>query len=100
MVIALSSDGTRKWALKLPAGARPAVDSASLAPGEPLLAVGLRGGQVHVIDAENGSIIATASDQGFAPEVGWITRKAPGKPLVVVATGGKLNAFSVVGAAK
>jgi outer membrane protein assembly factor BamB len=98
MVIALSGDGTQKWKLKLPAGARSGVDSASLAPGEPWLAVGLRDGNVYAIDAENGSIIATASDQGMVPEVGWMARKAPGKPLMVVATGGKLNAFNVASA--
>ena len=95
MMIALTSDGTTKWKLTVPAGAQVHVDSAMLAPGKPWLAVGMRGGLVHVIDAEKGVILASAKDQGMAPEVGWSVGASSGSPLVLVATRGKLNAFSV-----
>jgi hypothetical protein len=95
MMIALTSDGTTKWKLTVPAGAQVHVDSAMLAPGKPWLAVGMRGGLVHVIDAEKGAILASAKDQGMVPEVGWSVGASSGSPLVLVATRGKLNAFSV-----
>jgi len=95
ILTALSGDGTKKWSLELPAGARPHVDSAYLAPGESWLAVGMRGGQVHVVDIEKGEIIASVNDQGKRPEVGWVTSKDAGTPLLVVATGSKLNAFRI-----
>ena len=92
---ALSGDGTNKWRLQLQSGALPGVDSAMLAPVKPWLAIGMPGGRVDVIDAESGRLIASVSDEGEYPEVGWVLSKAAGKPLLVVATGGKLNAFHV-----
>lgn len=94
-VIALSGDGARKWILALPAGETSHVRSASVAPGAPWLAVGMGDGRVHVIDAAKGAVIATSSDQGMTTEVGWIARKPPGMPLLLVANGGKLNAFNI-----
>ena len=96
ILTALSGDGAKKWSQELPAGTPPHVDSADMAPGKPWLAVGMRGGKVHVVDLEKGEIIASVSDQGMAPEVGWATSKDSGAPLLLVATGGsKLNAFRV-----
>ena len=91
----MSGQGDKKWSLELPAGSPPHVDSAQLASGKPWLAVGMRGGQVHVVDIEKGEIIASANDQGMTPEVGWVNGKDPGAPLLLVATGSKLNAFRV-----
>ena len=95
MITALSSDGTTRWTLHLPDGAQSHVESAALAPGKPWLAVGMRDGKVHVIDAEKGAIIGSADKQGMTPEVGWAVGNPPGSPLVLVATRGSLNAFSV-----
>jgi len=95
IISAFSGDGTRKWSLELPAGTPPYVDSASLASEKTWLAVGMRGGQVHVVDVEKGQIIATVNDQGVRPEVGWAAGKDVGAPLLLVATGSKLNAFRV-----
>jgi hypothetical protein len=50
---------------------------------------------VHVVDIEKGEIIAGVSDQGMIAEVGWATSKYAGAPLLLVATGSKLNAFRV-----
>lgn len=95
MLTALTSDGTTIWKLNVPAEAQAHVDSAALAPGKPWLALGMRGGLVHVVDAEKGALLASAKDQGMAPEVGWAAGTPPGSPLVLVATRGKLNAFHV-----
>jgi hypothetical protein len=91
----LGGRGDKKWSLELTAGSPPHVDSAQLASGKPWLAVGMRGGPVHVVDAEKGEIIASATDQGLSPEVGWVSSKELEAPLLLVATGGKLNAFRV-----
>ena len=94
-VVALSLAHDKEWTLDLPAGAaRPHVDSASLAPGRPWLAIGLRGGRVLVVDTALGRIVGTIDGQGAEPEVGWANR-ATAAPLLVVATGGRLNSFAV-----
>jgi len=94
MLTALSGDGAKKWSVALPAGAPPHIDSAFWAPGKCWLAVGLRGGQVHVVDCEKGVSIASVDDQGTTPEVGWAaSNEAGAPPLLVVATGKTLNAF-------
>jgi hypothetical protein len=99
-ITALAGDGVRKWSLELPADNPPHVDSALLAPGKPWLALGMRGGQVHVLDAENGVKIASVKDQGLITEVGWTKVKGSENPLLLVGTQGSLNAFRVVGAEK
>lgn len=95
ILAAFSGDGSKKWSLELPAGATPHVDSASFAPGKSWFAVGMRGGQVHVVDVEKGEIIASVNDHGMTPEVGWATSKDAEAPLLLVATGSKLSAFRV-----
>jgi hypothetical protein len=91
-VAALSLVGDKEWTLELPARTLH-VDSAALASGQPWLAVGLRDGRVHVIDVAQGRIIGTVDDQGSVPEVSWARGRTT--PLLLVATGTKLNAFSV-----
>ena len=93
VLAALSGDGAKKWSVELPAGTQ--VNSAYLAPGKPWLAVGMLGGQVHVVDIDKGDIIASVCDHGISAEVGWAASKDAGAPLLLVATFGKLNAFRV-----
>jgi len=95
---ALSAEGASRWSLELPAQVPSPVSvrSAYVAPGRPWLAVGMLGGQMHVVDLERGQIIASASDQGTrSPEVGWATGRDGGPPLLLVATGRALNAFRI-----
>ena len=96
ILVGLSGDGTRKWSLELPACA-PFATSACVAPGQPWLAVGTRGGRVFVVDIERGESIASVSGQGSIPEVGWVRSDDAGTPLLLVATGSELNAFRVAG---
>ncbi|MBI3861087.1 MAG: hypothetical protein HY290_04245 [Planctomycetia bacterium] len=100
IITALSGAGDRKWSLEIATDGRPHVDSASLAPGKPWLAVAMRGGQVHVIDAEQGAKIATVNAQGPIPEIGWARIKGSENPLLLVATGASLNAFRVAASSK
>jgi RNA polymerase sigma factor (sigma-70 family) len=93
----MNGDGAKKWSLKIAAGPPARVASAQLASGKPWLAVGVQGGQVHVVDIDKGVIIASVKDQGTTPEVGWTSAKDAGAPLLLIATGGKLNAFRVAG---
>jgi hypothetical protein len=95
ILTALSGDGTKRWSLELPAGRTPNVDSAYPAPGKPWLALGTGGGQVHVVDIDKGQLIASVNDQGTNPEVGWVKGNDAGGPLLLVATGSRLNAFRI-----
>lgn len=94
VLTALSGDGTKRWSMKLSSGQLASdIASAYVAPGRPWLAVGMLGGHVHVVNIDTRKIIATMKDQGWRPEVGWGTDKDAGMPLLLVATGSKLNAF-------
>jgi hypothetical protein len=94
-VVALSLAGDKEWTLELPANTpRAHVDSAALAPGRPWLAVGLRGGRVHVVDVARGTLVGTIENQGTTPEVSWL-RGGSTTPLLLVATEARINAFSM-----
>jgi hypothetical protein len=87
---ALNLDGSKKWSLSLPSDP----DSAQVAPGRPWLALGLRGGEVDVVDIDKGENIARVKNPAMAVEVGWVT-KGLDAPLLLVASGGKLRAYRV-----
>src|SRR5207244_7334268 len=73
-VNAVSSDGKTRWSAALQSNINPAmVYSAAIAPGKPWLAVSLEGGQVFVLDAAQGTIIASIDGQTRLPEVAWVT---------------------------
>jgi hypothetical protein len=98
-LVALSLVRDKEWTLDLPVKTgSPHVDSAALASGRPWLAIGLRGGRVYLVDVAQGRIIGTIDDQGSSPEVSWAGAGTP-SPLLLVATGAKLNTFRVVGGA-
>lgn len=92
---ALAPDGGRGWSIPLATGAMREVSSCLLAPGKSWLAVGITVGEVSVVDVQAGRIIATAKGQGMMPEIGWASRGDDDEPLLLVATGDKLNAFRV-----
>ena len=92
---AISSDGAKKWSVELPAKSTLHIDSAALALGKPWLAVGIRGGQVHVVDVAKGEVIASLNSQGPFCEVGWGVGKEGEVPLLLIAGGRRLNAFRV-----
>ncbi|HEY1304773.1 MAG TPA: hypothetical protein VGF24_14520 [Vicinamibacterales bacterium] len=85
-VIALTGDGASRWRLELPG----IVSTANIASSRPWLALGTQDGKVYVVDAVGGKTLGQVSGQG-RPEVGWIGDP----PLLLVATGGSLNAFRV-----
>jgi hypothetical protein len=91
---ALSVDGVHKWTVQLP-GSKPAY-STYLATTEPWLAVGREGGEVDVIDASKGEIIATIDGQGSYPEPAWIEGKNGADPIPAIATRTRLAAFKLV----
>jgi hypothetical protein len=98
-LVALSMVRDKEWTLDLPVKTgSPHVDSAALASGRPWLAVGLRGGRVYLVDVAQGRIIGMIDDQGPTPEVSWAGAGTP-SPLLLVATGTKLNTFKVTSGA-
>jgi hypothetical protein len=90
----LSVDGTlnQSYGFESEYEFAPIVSSAMLQNG-PWLAVALARGQVNVIDVEHGKVIAEVNGQGESPEVRWLHDRNGASPLLVVATGTKLNAF-------
>lgn len=97
-LIAVRFNGREEWSITLPGGAYH-LDSAQAAHSRPWVAVGMRGGLVHVVDITEGQIIATVGGQGARPKVAWLEHESDESPLLVVATGGALRAFSVIGSA-
>ena len=92
----LAGAGPAKWSLDLPvSGKGDGIGSAVLASGRGWLAVAMNSGTVHVIGIEKGEIIASVSGQGSYPKVAWTSGKTATVPGLLVATGGKLNAFRV-----
>lgn len=93
---ALAGAGSAKWSLDLPlAGKGDGIRSAVFASGRGWLAVAMKSGTVHVIGIQKGEIIASESGQGSYPEVAWTPARSATAPGLLVATGGKLNAFRV-----
>jgi hypothetical protein len=70
------------------------VDDLATTGSMPWAAVAMRGGLVHVVDIDNGQIIASVTDQGSRTQVAWLPREGK-SPLLLVATGRDLNAFEV-----
>jgi len=91
----LPGDGSRGWSLNLESEFRTRITSAIMSPNKPLLAVGLQGGYVYVVDVKAGAVIASVDGQGMQPEVTWLSDNDTGAPLLVVRTGKKLNAYRV-----
>lgn len=95
VLIAMDATGEEHWQVTL-AAAGGHIDSARTASGAPWIAVGMRGGNVHVVDVAKGKIIASHTGQGRSPNVAWLGGDSETAPLLVVATGSQLNAFRVL----
>jgi hypothetical protein len=92
-LLALDVAGRPLWSVRFPA-AHNHCDSSAVCPRPAWIAVGMRGGLVSVVDGA-GRIIASVYDQGQLPEVAWSSMESAA-PLLLVATGGQLNAYRVV----
>jgi outer membrane protein assembly factor BamB len=92
---ALAGDGTQKWSLELPAKEALHIDSAALAPGKPWLAVGIRGGQVHVVEIATGQVICSVNDREPFCEVSWWPGNEEEAPLLLVANRRKVSALRI-----
>ena len=95
-VNAFSGDGTTRWSAALQSNINPAmVYSAAIAPGQPWLAVSLEGGQVFVLDAAQGTIIASIDGQTRLPEVAWVTTADKSASRLIVSTHDIMRAYNV-----
>jgi thiol-disulfide isomerase/thioredoxin len=91
-VVALDAQGNQLWSVALPAR----VESAATCRLKPWVAVATGDGSVRVIDVGTGQEIGHAAGQGPRAEVGWLS-PPEGDPLLVVATGGGLKAYTILG---
>ncbi len=94
-LVALTGDGKRRWTLAPPAAGSASIRSAAVAPRKPWLAIATDGRNVHVVDTEEGRILASAEGQGIMPTVSWAEPAEDGEPLLLVGTGKGLSAFHI-----
>jgi len=94
-LVALDFGSNKKWSLTLPSWRGAYIDSAQVAASKPWIAVGLRSGSIFVVDVVQGKVVAKVGGQGTRPQVGWFERRGGGSPILLVATGGALNAFEI-----
>ncbi|MBZ5638573.1 MAG: hypothetical protein LAO51_07420 [Acidobacteriia bacterium] len=90
---AITGDGAKRWSLTLPGDAEPEVETASLAPGRPWIAIGNGSGSTYVLDTGSGAILASLSDQEYVSELAWAAKAGNPSPLLLVATGREVNAY-------
>jgi hypothetical protein len=91
---ALSADGTARWSVNLPVMGTAGANSTVIAPDKPWIAVGAQAsGQVFVLDAATGAILASADGQGASPELAWLSTKGSDTPLLVVSSRSGLRAY-------
>ena len=91
---AFAPDGTKKWGANLVSSSDAFVNAATLSTTRPWVAVSLKSGQVFVLDATNGSVVASADGQGSA-ELAWLQEKNGGAPLLIVSSPTGVRAFRV-----
>ena len=94
VLVGVGFDGKLRWETPLPLVDVPSEDSMIVAASQPLAAVAMRGGLVHVIDLATGKIVGHAVNQGEGPEVAWLER-VDKPPLLLVASGAAVNAFEI-----
>lgn len=91
---ALAGAGPSKWSRDLPLSEKgDRIGSVAFAAGRGWLAVAMNSGTVHVLETQQGEIIATVNGQGSYPRVAWTPAKPGAAQGLLVATDGKLNAF-------
>ncbi len=93
MLIAMNSKGKELWRTAASSG-KGHIDSACPAPGQPWLAVSMRGGRVFVVDADSGKIVAESNGEASRAEVAWL--EASSGPLLVVTGRDALHAYRLV----
>lgn len=93
-LLLINDQGTKAFSLVLPSGGTDHVDDIAVSKERMWAAVAMRGGLIHVVDLQQGTIIASVAGQGFQASVSWHPRD-DASPLLVVATGSELNGFEV-----
>ncbi|MFO1094530.1 MAG: DUF2092 domain-containing protein [Planctomycetaceae bacterium] len=91
-VAALDGEGTVLWTCDMPDSANHC-DSMSIAPSGAWAAVGLRGGNVMVLETTGGKVVAQVAGLGERPDVAWRAADGEPSPLLLVASGKHLKAF-------
>jgi len=93
-MIGVDPEGKVRWSVALTAGEGAFIDTASAAMSRPWCAVGLRGGQVLVVDTTEGRIVARAQVRGTRLDVAWC-ENGQEAPILFVATGRVINGYRI-----
>jgi hypothetical protein len=94
VLVCVDLEGKQRWITPLPHVDVPYFDAMMVAASQPLAAVAIRGGLIHVVDLTNGKIVAHVAEQGEGADVAWLERKDQ-PPLLLVASGAAVNAFEI-----
>lgn len=95
VLLGMSPEGHEHWKVTL-SGEDGVIESAQPASGTPWVAVGMRGGAIHVVDVQKGDIIASHAARGNAAQTAWLRTDSEPSPLLLVATGRLLTALRVL----
>ncbi len=95
-IVRLSVDGEQLWSAPLPGGEGAYINALSVAPSQPWLAVGMRSGDVLILDITNGSVIAHVEGFGRQPAVAWKALEDDEASSLLVTTGRELKAIRII----
>lgn len=93
-MLSIDSNGEKNFSLSLPALETKHVDDMAIDHETRLAAVAMRGGLVHIINLDDGKLIATTAPGGLRCSVAWLSSDEQ-SPQFVVATGNSLIAYEL-----
>lgn len=95
LLAAYDADGKEQWSTLLQRGKSAHIDSAAVSADGDLVAVGLRGGTIIVLETATGEILGRATRQGRTPQVSWATDPTTRQTILLSPTENRLNALTV-----
>lgn len=93
-LVSIQSSGEENFSLTLPTLETNFVDDLAIDNGARLAAAAMRGGLVHVIDLDDGKLLATVAPQSNRCSVAWLARTEE-SPQLIVATEDGLFAYQL-----
>lgn len=93
-LVAIDATGNEQFSVALPDNGVHHVDAMNVDAETGWVAVAMRGGMVHVVDANEGKIIATANQPTRSTDIAWQVRPDQ-TPLLVICWNGSVDAYEV-----
>ncbi len=93
-MVSINASGEENFSLTLPTLETNFLDDLAIDDGARLAAAAMRGGLVHVIDLDDGKLIATVAPQSQRCSVSWLPRTGQ-SPQLIIATDDGLFAYKL-----